>query len=80
MKIPLTIRKGFNYDEALLMGKFCQQVYTIFQYDDGSVEDTELKEIYNSIHRNQDWEFVQGTAARGNSGSEKRPRTTKKGI
>ena len=58
MKVPLTIRKGFNYDEALLMGKFCQQVYSIFQYDDGSVEDTELQEIYNSIHRNQDWKFV----------------------
>ncbi|MGK7902609.1 MAG: hypothetical protein AB4352_14580 [Hormoscilla sp.] len=58
MKVPVNIRKGFSYDEALLMGKFCQQVYSIFQYDDGSVEDTELKEIYNSIHRNQDWKFV----------------------
>lgn len=58
MKAPVNIRKGFSYDEGLLMGKFCQQVYSIFQYDDGSVEDTEIKEIYNSIHRNQDWKFV----------------------
>lgn len=58
MTMPLNIRKGFSYDEALLLGKFCQQVYSIFQYDDGSIEDTELKEIYNSIHRNQDWKFI----------------------
>ena len=58
MSMPINIRKGFSYDEALLLGKFCQQVYQIFQYDDGSIEDVELKEIYNSIHRNQDWKFI----------------------
>ncbi|MEM9923430.1 MAG: hypothetical protein AAF915_06735 [Cyanobacteria bacterium P01_D01_bin.50] len=58
MSIPVNIRKGFSYDEALLMGKFCQQVYTIFQYDDGCVENTELKQIYNSIHRDRGWKFI----------------------
>ena len=58
MAATVNIRKGFSYDEALLLGKFCQQVYSLFQYDDGSIEDVELEEIYNSIHRNQDWKFV----------------------
>lgn len=54
----IKIKKGFNYDEALLLSQFCKQVYDIFQYDDGSIDDTEIKEIYNSIHRSQDWRLV----------------------
>ncbi|GEM_PF-2174408 len=58
MTRPLQIRPGFDFDEAILMAQFTKQVYELFQYDDGSIEDTELKEIYNSIHRNQGWTFV----------------------
>lgn len=64
------MKKGFNFDEAILMAKFAKQVYEIFQYDDGNVDDSELKDIYNSINRNQGWKFVHSirndeTNARG---------------
>ncbi|GAB4184873.1 MAG: hypothetical protein Fur006_22720 [Coleofasciculaceae cyanobacterium] len=58
MSMNLKIRRGFSFDEAILMAQFSKLVYEIFPYDDGCIEDTELKEIYNAIHRHQGWKFV----------------------
>ncbi|ALF55338.1 hypothetical protein ACX27_24970 [Nostoc piscinale CENA21] len=61
MKNPTITQKlqsGFSFNEAILMAKFCKQIYHIFQQDDGSVDDTEIEGIYNSIHGNQGWEFA----------------------
>src|SRR5919202_1205857 len=58
MTIPLKLRRGFSFVEAILMGQFSKLAYDIFPYDDGSIDDTELKEIYNSMHRKQGWKFV----------------------
>lgn len=58
MNIPQRIQKGFNYEEAVLMAKFCQRVYYIFQQDDGSIDDEEIKDIYNAMYRNEDWKIV----------------------
>jgi len=41
-----SIKKGFKFEEAILMANFAKQVYEIFQYDDSNVEDSELKDIY----------------------------------
>ncbi|MEG5135853.1 MULTISPECIES: lipase family protein [unclassified Microcoleus] len=58
MKIPARIKKGFDLDEAIMMATFCNQIYDLYRYDDGSIDDSELEEIYNSIHHNQDWKFA----------------------
>jgi hypothetical protein len=58
MTIPLKLRRGFSFDEAILMGQLAKLAYEIFPYDDGSIDDTELKEIYNSMHRKQGWRFI----------------------
>ncbi len=52
------LQTGFSFDEAILMAKFCKQIYQICQQDDGCVDDTEIEGIYNSIHGSQGWEFA----------------------
>ncbi|WP_414544847.1 lipase family protein [Nostoc sp. CCY0012] len=56
--VPQKLQTGFSFDEAILMAKFCKQIYQIFQQDDGSVDDTEIEGIYNSVHGSQGWEFA----------------------
>ena len=58
VNMPNKIRKGFSYEEAILMAKFSLQAYEIFQHDDKSIEDTDLKEIYNAMYRNEKWRWV----------------------
>ena len=58
MAIPTTLRKGFSFDEAILLATFSQQAYEIFKHDDGCVDDRELEEIYNAVHREQGWKFI----------------------
>ncbi|AOY79407.1 hypothetical protein BJP36_05215 [Moorena producens JHB] len=58
MNMPQNIKSGFSFHEAILMTKFCQQIYSVYQYDDGNVNDIEIQEIYNSLYRSQDWKFV----------------------
>jgi len=58
--IPLKLQKGFSFDEALQMAEFCKQIYPIYQQDDGSVDDTEIEEIYNAVHGRQGWKFAHG--------------------
>ena len=58
MNIPLKIRRGFSLDEAILMAQFSKIAYKVFTYDDDSIEDTDIKGIYNSINRKQGWKFV----------------------
>jgi len=52
------MRKGFSFDEAILMTEFAKYAYDVFQYDDGSVDDVELKTIYKALYRNQGWQLV----------------------
>ena len=54
----LKMRKGFGFDEALLMANLSKYAYDVFQYDDGSVDDVELKTIYKALYRNQGWQLV----------------------
>ncbi|GET39925.1 lipase family protein [Microseira wollei] len=54
----LRMRKGFSFDEAILMTQFAKYAYDVFQYDDGSVDDVELKTIYKALYRNQGWQLV----------------------
>ncbi|MBH8561397.1 lipase family protein [Nostoc sp. CENA67] len=68
--LPLKIKKGFSIDEAIALTRFCTQIYELYQYDDGGIDDEELRGIYNSIHHQQDWKFVHSirndrTAVRG---------------
>lgn len=56
--VPPKMQRGFSFDEALLNAEFCKQVYQIFQQDDGSVDDTEIQEIYNAVHGRQGWKFA----------------------
>ncbi|MBW4511507.1 MAG: hypothetical protein KME64_34115 [Scytonematopsis contorta HA4267-MV1] len=58
MTIPKKIHRGFSYNEAILMCRFCKQAYDIFAYDDGRVDDLEIRDIYSSIYRNQEWKCV----------------------
>ncbi|HBB36166.1 MAG TPA: hypothetical protein DDZ80_11380 [Cyanobacteria bacterium UBA8803] len=58
MDLPAKMKKGFSYDEALFLSNCCKLAYEIFQHDDGTIDDTELKEIYKALHRNQEWEIV----------------------
>nr|AQX77696.1 NocR [Nodularia sp. HBU26] len=58
MTISLKLRKGFSFDEAILMTTLSKYAYDVFQYDDGSVDDVELKTIYKALYKNQGWELV----------------------
>ncbi|HEY9629175.1 MAG TPA: hypothetical protein V6C84_17875 [Coleofasciculaceae cyanobacterium] len=58
INVPPKFQSGFSFDEALLTAGFCKQVYQIFQQDDGSVDDTEIAEIYNAVHGRQGWKFA----------------------
>ncbi len=54
----LKMRKGFSFDEAILMANLSKYAYDIFQYDDGNIDDGELKTICNALYRNQGWQLV----------------------
>lgn len=58
MTTLLKLRKGFSYDEAILLTQFSKYAYDVFQYDDGSVNDIELKTVYKALYRNQGWQLV----------------------
>jgi hypothetical protein len=66
----LKLRKGFSFDEAILMISLSKYAYDVFQYDDGSIDDIELKTVYKALYKNQGWELVHTvrndqTATRG---------------
>nr|AKL71652.1 NocS [Nostoc sp. CCAP 1453/38] len=54
----LKFRKGFSFDEAILMATFSQYAFDFFEYDDDNIDDLDLREIYKSIYKNQGWELV----------------------
>lgn len=54
----LKMRKGFSFDEAILMTSLSKYAYDVFQYDDGSIDDVELKIVYQALYKNQGWELV----------------------
>jgi hypothetical protein len=58
MTTSLKLRKGFSYDEAILMTQLSKYSYDVFQYDDGSVDDVELKTVYKALYKNQGWELI----------------------
>lgn len=58
MTTPMKLRKGFSFDEAILMTTLSKYSYDVFQYDDGSVDDVEIKTVYKALYRNQGWELV----------------------
>ncbi|MGA7933677.1 MAG: hypothetical protein WCA35_09035, partial [Kovacikia sp.] len=58
MSMPLKLRSGFSFDEAILMAKFSKRSYEIFQVGDGSVRDAEVQNIYNSLYKNEKWRLV----------------------
>ncbi len=58
MTKSLTIRKGFSSDEAIMMANFSKDAYDIFQYDDGSVDDEEIKGIYQAVNRDRGWQLI----------------------
>jgi len=58
MTTLLNLSKGFSFDEAILMAQFSKYAYDVFQYDDGSVHDIELKTLYKALYRNQGWQLV----------------------
>ena len=58
MSMLLKLSKGFSFDEAILMAQFAKYAYDVFQYDDGSIHDIELKTLYKALYRNQGWQLV----------------------
>ncbi|MBD2626303.1 lipase family protein [Trichormus variabilis] len=58
MTTTLKLRKGFSFDEAILMTTLSKYAYDVFQYDDGSVDDVELKTVYQALYKNQGWQLV----------------------
>jgi hypothetical protein len=54
----LKLRKGFSFDEAILMANFSKDAYDIFQHDDGTIDDSEIKKIYAALHHNRGWQAV----------------------
>ncbi|WP_016949096.1 LamG-like jellyroll fold domain-containing protein [Anabaena sp. PCC 7108] len=54
----LKLRKGFSFDEAILMANFSKYAYDVFQDEDGSVDDVALKKLYKALDKNQEWELV----------------------
>jgi len=52
------MRKGFSFDEAILMTTLSKYAYEVFQHDDGSVDDEELKIISKALYRNEGWQLV----------------------
>ncbi|MBC5793736.1 hypothetical protein H5968_00845 [Sphaerospermopsis sp. LEGE 00249] len=58
MTTSMKLRRGFSFDEAILMTNFSKYAYDVFQYDDGSVDDVEIKTVYKALYRNQGWELV----------------------
>ncbi|NES82452.1 MAG: cyclic nucleotide-binding domain-containing protein [Moorea sp. SIO2B7] len=57
IKIPQKIRKGFSFDESVIMANFSKQAYDIFQYEK-NLESNKIKEIYESLYQDKDWKFV----------------------
>ncbi len=58
MTTLLNLSRGFSFDEAILMTQFAKYAYDVFQYDDGSIQDIELKTLYKALYRNQGWQLV----------------------
>jgi hypothetical protein len=58
MSTNLKITNGFDFEEAIFLVNCSKQAYDIFQYDDGTIDDSELKDVYNSLNRNLGWKFV----------------------
>ena len=58
MSVILQMRKGFSFDEAILMTTLSQHTYEVFQYDDGSTDDRELKELCQALYRREGWYLV----------------------
>jgi hypothetical protein len=61
VQIPQTklkFRKGFSFDEAILMTTFSKYAFEFFEYDDESIDDLDLRAIYKAIYKNQGWELV----------------------
>ncbi|MBK1987688.1 hypothetical protein A0J48_009090 [Sphaerospermopsis aphanizomenoides BCCUSP55] len=58
MTTSLKLRKGFSFDEAILMTTLSKYAYDVFQYDDGSIDDSELKTVYDALYKNQGWQLV----------------------
>jgi Lipase (class 3) len=58
MSMPLKLRSGFSFDEAILMAKFSKRSYEIFQVGGGSVRDAEVQNIYNSLYKDEKWRLV----------------------
>ncbi|WP_071187587.1 LamG-like jellyroll fold domain-containing protein [Trichormus sp. NMC-1] len=54
----LKLRKGFSFDEAILMTTLSKYAFDFFEYDDDSVDDEELKKFYKATYKNQGWELV----------------------
>ncbi|WP_016949097.1 hypothetical protein [Anabaena sp. PCC 7108] len=54
----LKLRKGFSFDEAILMTTFSKYAYDVFVHDDGSIDDSELKILYQALYKNQGWDLV----------------------
>jgi len=54
----LKLRKGFSFDEAILMTTLSKYAFDFFEYDDDSVDDEELKKFYTATYKNQGWELV----------------------
>ncbi|MBK1987689.1 hypothetical protein A0J48_009095 [Sphaerospermopsis aphanizomenoides BCCUSP55] len=57
-KPVLKFRKGFSFDEAILMTTLSKYAFDFFEYDDGSVDDEELKKFYKATYKNQGWDLV----------------------
>ncbi|MBE9235327.1 hypothetical protein IQ227_04550 [Anabaena aphanizomenioides LEGE 00250] len=58
MTTTLKLRKGFSFDEAIIMTTLSKYAYEIFVRDDGSIDDSELKTLYQALYKNKGWELV----------------------
>lgn len=58
VKIPEVLKKGFSFDEAILVSEMCKRAYAIYQESFGSIDGKDILDSYNVTYNNEDWVLV----------------------
>jgi len=58
IKVPQVFKKGFSFDEAILLSQMCKRAYAVFPESFGSIDGKDILESYNATYKNEDWTMI----------------------
>ncbi|WP_088239716.1 lipase family protein [Calothrix rhizosoleniae] len=58
IKIPEVLKKGFSFDEAIMLSQMCKRAYAIFPESFGSIDGRDILDSYNATYKHEDWVLV----------------------